>query len=102
VSQSSRRWGNAAVAEGTWRGWCSGLGQEGNGVGMGAVRWGRAHRPFIGGRGGVEAFERGGDQPAAAVMAINGHPVQWGVKKGRRVRCYFQERRECWGGACAH
>jgi hypothetical protein len=45
---------------------------------MSAVRWGRAPRPFIGGRGGVEASGRGGDRPAVAVVAINGHSVQWG------------------------
>jgi hypothetical protein len=78
VSQSSRRWGNVAAAKGARRGRCSGLRREENGAGMSAVRWGRAPRPFIGGRGGVEASRRGGDQPAAAVMAINDHPVQWG------------------------
>jgi hypothetical protein len=36
--------------------------------------------PFYKGRGGVEASEWGGDQPAAVVMAINGHPVRWGGK----------------------
>jgi hypothetical protein len=36
--------------------------------------------PFYKGRGGVEASEWGGDQPAALVMAINGHPVRWGGK----------------------
>jgi hypothetical protein len=45
---------------------------------MSAVRWGRAPRPFIGGRGGVEASGRGEDRSAVAVVAINGHPVQWG------------------------
>jgi hypothetical protein len=44
------------------------------------VGWGRAPRPFIGGQGGVEASGQGGDRPAEAVMAINGHLVEWGGK----------------------
>jgi hypothetical protein len=31
----------------------------------------------------VEASGRGGDRPAVAVTAINGHPVQWGGKTER-------------------
>jgi hypothetical protein len=36
--------------------------------------------PFYKGQGGVEASELGGDRPAAVVMTISGHPVQWGRK----------------------
>jgi hypothetical protein len=36
--------------------------------------------PFYKDRGGVEAFEWGGDWAMAMVMAINGHPVRWGGK----------------------
>jgi hypothetical protein len=50
----------------------------GNGSGDECGEDGASSSPFYKGRGGVEAYEWGGDRPAAMVMAINGHSVRWG------------------------
>jgi hypothetical protein len=52
----------------------------GNGGGDECGEEGVSSSPFYKGRGGLEAYEWGGDQLAAVVMDINGHLVQWGGK----------------------